>query len=147
MSHRIVLISGATGQQGGATARALAGKGFTIRALTRKPESDKAKALGIPVYEMFGGPLDQSRPWDTTAVVGMYRLLQRIWRVIVDEDESPKKSFSLSPLTRSPHNNSCPTTYPAANASPTIVSRTAAATANTLSRSPTFVIVRPVPPL
>lgn len=36
---------------------------------------------------MFGGPLDQSRPWDTTAVVGMYRLLQRIWRAIVDEDE------------------------------------------------------------
>jgi leucyl-tRNA synthetase len=30
--------------------------------------------------------LDQSRPWDTTAVVGMYRLLQRVWRVFVDED-------------------------------------------------------------
>jgi leucyl-tRNA synthetase len=41
----------------------------------------------LRLYEMFGGPLDQSRPWDTTAVVGMYRLLQRIWRVIVDEDE------------------------------------------------------------
>ena len=38
------------------------------------------------LYEMFGGPLDQSRPWDTTAVVGMYRLLQRVWRVFVDED-------------------------------------------------------------
>ncbi len=40
----------------------------------------------LRLYEMFGGPLDQSRPWDTTAVVGMYRLLQRIWRVFVDED-------------------------------------------------------------
>jgi len=39
----------------------------------------------LRLYEMFGGPLDQSRPWDTTAVVGMYRLLQRIWRVFVDE--------------------------------------------------------------
>ncbi|MGI8757037.1 MAG: class I tRNA ligase family protein, partial [Acidimicrobiales bacterium] len=41
----------------------------------------------LRLYEMFGGPLDQSRPWDTTAVVGMYRLLQRIWRVFVDEDD------------------------------------------------------------
>jgi leucyl-tRNA synthetase len=40
----------------------------------------------LRLYEMFGGPLDQSRPWDTTAVVGMYRLLQRIWRLFVDED-------------------------------------------------------------
>ena len=39
----------------------------------------------LRLYEMFGGPLDQSRPWDTTAVVGMYRLLQRVWRVVVDE--------------------------------------------------------------
>ncbi|WP_426572220.1 leucine--tRNA ligase [Aquihabitans sp. McL0605] len=41
----------------------------------------------LRLYEMFGGPLDQSRPWDTTAVVGMYRLLQRVWRVFVDEDD------------------------------------------------------------
>jgi leucyl-tRNA synthetase len=41
----------------------------------------------LRLYEMFGGPLDQSRPWDTTAVVGMYRLLQRIWRVVVNEDD------------------------------------------------------------
>jgi leucyl-tRNA synthetase len=38
------------------------------------------------LYEMFSGPLDQSRPWETKAVVGVYRLLQRIWRNIVDED-------------------------------------------------------------
>jgi leucyl-tRNA synthetase len=35
---------------------------------------------------MFTGPLDQSRPWDTQAVVGVFRLLQRIWRNVVDED-------------------------------------------------------------
>ena len=39
----------------------------------------------LRLYEMFGGPLDQSRPWDTTAVVGMYRQLQRVWRLYVDE--------------------------------------------------------------
>ena len=32
------------------------------------------------------GPLDQDRPWDTSAVVGSHRLLQRVWRNIVDED-------------------------------------------------------------
>lgn len=37
------------------------------------------------VYEMSTGPLDQSRPWETKAVVGSQRLLQRIWRVVVDE--------------------------------------------------------------
>lgn len=42
---KTIVISGATGQQGGATARALAGKGFPLRALTRDPNSDKAKAL------------------------------------------------------------------------------------------------------
>jgi leucyl-tRNA synthetase len=37
------------------------------------------------LFEMFGGPLEQSRPWETKAIVGPYRLLQRVWRVIVDE--------------------------------------------------------------
>ncbi len=37
------------------------------------------------VYEMSMGPLDVSRPWETRAVVGSYRLLQRIWRLVVDE--------------------------------------------------------------
>jgi leucyl-tRNA synthetase len=40
----------------------------------------------LRLYEMFTGPLDQSRPWETKAVVGVYRLLQRIWRNILDED-------------------------------------------------------------
>jgi leucyl-tRNA synthetase len=40
----------------------------------------------LRLYEMFTGPLDQSRPWDTTAIVGSYRLLQRIWRNVVDEE-------------------------------------------------------------
>jgi leucyl-tRNA synthetase len=39
----------------------------------------------LRVYEMFTGPLDQSRPWETRAVVGSHRLLQRIWRIAIDE--------------------------------------------------------------
>jgi leucyl-tRNA synthetase len=38
------------------------------------------------VYEMSMGPLDVSRPWETRAVVGSHRFLQRVWRLLVDED-------------------------------------------------------------
>jgi len=37
------------------------------------------------VYEMSMGPLDLSRPWETRAVVGSQRFLQRLWRNVVDE--------------------------------------------------------------
>ena len=38
------------------------------------------------VYEMSLGPLEQSKPWETRAVVGAQRFLQRVWRNIVDEE-------------------------------------------------------------
>ena len=37
------------------------------------------------VYEMSMGPLDQDRPWETRAVAGAQRFLQRLWRNVVDE--------------------------------------------------------------
>jgi leucyl-tRNA synthetase len=40
----------------------------------------------LRLYEMFMGPLDASRPWESRAVSGVYRFLQRLWRVLVDED-------------------------------------------------------------
>ncbi|MGP4111013.1 leucine--tRNA ligase [Streptomyces sp. 4N509B] len=39
----------------------------------------------LRLYEMAMGPLEVSRPWETRAVVGQYRLLQRLWRNVVDE--------------------------------------------------------------
>lgn len=38
------------------------------------------------VYEMSMGPLDVSRPWETRAVVGAQRFLQRLWRLVVNEE-------------------------------------------------------------
>jgi leucyl-tRNA synthetase len=38
------------------------------------------------VYEMSMGPLEQYRPWETRAVVGSMRFLQRLWRNVVDEE-------------------------------------------------------------
>ena len=37
------------------------------------------------VYEMSMGPLEASRPWETRAVVGSFRFLQRVWRSLIDE--------------------------------------------------------------
>jgi len=47
---------------------------------------DSYGADTLRLYEMAMGPLDQSRPWETRDVVGMYRFLQRFWRNAVDED-------------------------------------------------------------
>ncbi|MGZ5406300.1 MAG: leucine--tRNA ligase [Aeromicrobium sp.] len=38
------------------------------------------------VYEMSMGPLEASRPWETRAVVGSQRFLQRVWRLVLDEE-------------------------------------------------------------
>ncbi|GGB17686.1 leucine--tRNA ligase [Flexivirga endophytica] len=38
------------------------------------------------VFEMSMGPLDISRPWETRAVVGSQRFLQRLWRNVIDEE-------------------------------------------------------------
>jgi nucleoside-diphosphate-sugar epimerase len=44
-SNRTILITGVTGNQGGAVAQALQGTGFNLRGLTRKPDSERAAAL------------------------------------------------------------------------------------------------------
>jgi uncharacterized protein YbjT (DUF2867 family) len=46
---RTILITGVTGNQGGAVAQALQGSGFRLRGLTRKPESERASGgTGTP---------------------------------------------------------------------------------------------------
>ena len=39
----------------------------------------------LRVYEMSMGPLEASRPWATKDVVGAHRFLQRVWRLVVNE--------------------------------------------------------------
>jgi leucyl-tRNA synthetase len=39
----------------------------------------------LRVYEMSMGPLEASRPWATKDVVGAHRFLQRVWRLVIDE--------------------------------------------------------------
>ncbi|MBI1304845.1 MAG: leucine--tRNA ligase [Phycisphaera sp.] len=37
------------------------------------------------LYEMYMGPLEASKPWNTRDIVGVFRFLQRAWRLAVDE--------------------------------------------------------------
>jgi leucyl-tRNA synthetase len=37
------------------------------------------------LYEMFMGPLQDTKPWNTKGVEGVYRFLGRVWRLMVDE--------------------------------------------------------------
>jgi len=95
MSNRIILITGATGQQGGATARALAGKGFTIRALTRKPDGEAAKALAAAGAEIVKGDLDDAASLER-ALAGAWGAyaVQNTWEAGVAKEEEQGKRFA-----------------------------------------------------
>lgn len=52
---------------------------------------DVVKELGadsLRLYEMFMGPLDQVKPWDTQGVQGVNRFLARCWKLIVAQNEN-----------------------------------------------------------
>jgi uncharacterized protein YbjT (DUF2867 family) len=57
-SERIILVTGATGRQGGAVYRHLQKKGFRLRALVRDPNSNQARQLMGNGQEVFQGSLD-----------------------------------------------------------------------------------------
>jgi leucyl-tRNA synthetase len=49
---------------------------------------DMVKEFGadaLRLYEMFMGPLEMVKPWNTKGVEGVYRFLGRVWRLFVDE--------------------------------------------------------------
>ncbi|WP_433681500.1 leucine--tRNA ligase [Nocardia sp. CA-119907] len=49
------------------------------------------------LYEMSMGPLDTSRPWATKDVVGAHRFLQRVWRLVVDEESGATRVTDEKP--------------------------------------------------
>lgn len=58
-------------------------------------------ADALRLYEMFMGPLEASKPWNPRDVPGVFRFLQRTWRLIVDEDSGELSSFVVSAETAS----------------------------------------------
>lgn len=51
----------------------------------------------LRMYEMSMGPLDTSRPWATKDVVGAHRFLQRVWRLVVDEETGAVRTTDATP--------------------------------------------------
>jgi len=47
---------------------------------------DEYGADALRLYEMFMGPLEQVKAWSTSDVDGVFRFLNRVWRLIVDDD-------------------------------------------------------------
>jgi leucyl-tRNA synthetase len=46
---------------------------------------DKYGADTFRMYEMFLGPVEQSKPWDTKGIEGVHRFLKKLWRLFYDE--------------------------------------------------------------
>ncbi|MFE4568902.1 leucine--tRNA ligase [Paenibacillus chitinolyticus] len=48
----------------------------------------------LRMYEMFMGPLEATKPWNTNGVEGSYRFLNRVWRLFVDENGALSSKIS-----------------------------------------------------
>jgi leucyl-tRNA synthetase len=48
---------------------------------------DQFGADALRLYEMFMGPLDAAKPWQTAGVIGVRRFLERAWRIVCDESD------------------------------------------------------------
>jgi leucyl-tRNA synthetase len=54
-------------------------------------------ADSIRLYEMFLGPLDKDAPWSTDGIQGVFRFLQRTWRLFHENRDSGETPRSMSP--------------------------------------------------
>lgn len=69
---------------------------------------DKYGADTLRMYEMFLGPLEQSKPWDTNGVDGVHRFLRKVWSlfykgeefVVTDEEPTKEELKSLHKLIK-----------------------------------------------
>jgi uncharacterized protein YbjT (DUF2867 family) len=91
----LILVCGATGQQGGAVADQLLSKGYNVRAMTRKPTSDKAKALIARGAEVVRGDLDDPRSLEPIleGVWGAFAV-QNTWEAGAEREEEQGKRFA-----------------------------------------------------
>lgn len=71
--QKTVLVTGATGRQGGAVARVLLSQGYHVRAMTRRPDGDKARELFDLGVTVVGADLDDAD--------SLERVLQGAWGV------------------------------------------------------------------
>ena len=79
-SDKLILVSGATGRQGGAVARELLSRGYRVRGLTRNPDSERAQLLAGLGIEMVKGDFNdiESLNHATQGVYGVFSV-QNFW--------------------------------------------------------------------
>ena len=94
-SDQTVLITGATGQQGGAVARELLERGQAVRALTRRPDGDAARELQRLGATIVAGDLDDatSLVQALTGVWGVWAV-QNTWEAGVEKEEEQGKRLA-----------------------------------------------------
>jgi uncharacterized protein YbjT (DUF2867 family) len=94
-NDRTILITGATGHQGGAVARALHGRGFRLRGLTRNPESEQATALARHGVDVVRGDLDDEATL-LRALVGVWGVfgVQNTLEAGVEREEAQGKRLA-----------------------------------------------------
>jgi uncharacterized protein YbjT (DUF2867 family) len=92
---RTILVSGATGQQGGAVARELLKRGFGVRALTRDPEKPAAKELAERGAEVVRGDLDDRSSIDRV-LEGAYSVfsVQNFWETGYEREVQQGKTVA-----------------------------------------------------
>jgi leucine--tRNA ligase len=54
----------------------------------------------LRLYEMFLGPLEQSKPWDTNGIDGCHRFLKKFWGLFFDNRDSDQLSINDEPATK-----------------------------------------------
>ncbi|HDP55056.1 MAG TPA: leucine--tRNA ligase, partial [Bacteroidetes bacterium] len=59
---------------------------------------EKYGADTLRIYEMFLGPLEQSKPWDTNGIDGVHKFLRRLWRLF--QNANNEVSISNEPATK-----------------------------------------------
>ena len=81
-ADKAVLVTGATGRQGGAVVRHMHPKGWKLRALTRNPQSHAAQSLARQGVELFQGDMEDATSL-ARAVAGVYGIysVQDFWAV------------------------------------------------------------------
>ncbi len=60
---------------------------------------EKYGADSLRLFEMFLGPLQDSKPWSDTGIEGVNRFLNRVWRMITDENGSLSGSVRETEMT------------------------------------------------
>lgn len=91
----VILVTGATGKQGGAVARELLARGHAVRTMTRKPESEGAQAMGKLGAKIVPGDLDDPGSL-ARALDGAWGVfaVQNTWEAGVEGEESQGKRIA-----------------------------------------------------